>query len=79
MRFLIVHIFILVICLPLSASNLGKVKKSADFNQFVEQNLNKGYAGLVNIVDSLFELNTVEPKLLSNLQNSLLFLWVKLS
>ncbi len=71
MRFLIVHIFILVICLPLSASNLGKVDKSVDFNRYVEQNLNKGYAGLVNIVDSLFELKNVDPKLLSDLQNKI--------
>ena len=71
MRFLIVHIFILVICLPLSASNMGKVDKSADFNRYVEQNLNKGYAGLLNIVDSLFELKNLDPKLISDLQNKI--------
>jgi murein DD-endopeptidase MepM/ murein hydrolase activator NlpD len=71
LRFLFIHILVSLIYLPISASTFGKVDKAVDFNQFVEQNLNKGYSGLVNIVDSLFELKTLDPKIIGDLQNKI--------
>lgn len=71
MRFFFTYILFFLGIITINASNFDKADKILVFSKFMEENMSKGYVGLIEIVDSLFELKSVDKSLIIDLRNKI--------